>query len=115
MLMVLPFTVTWRVVSIGASRPRSRSQLTSTRTARAMPPPIKSEGRARRKPAIVPEPASGDMGNALGQGGQLAGGTSLGHREMEGEEIEVGGVELEIAERAAGQEEVGKRGAAACH
>src|SRR5512144_2571758 len=114
MRRVLPWTVMRRTDSEVVSWLRSSSQLRSSSTARAMAPPARSEGRpARRKPARVPEPASGDMGDALGQGGQLSGGAGLRHRQVEGEEVEVGGVELEVAQGAPREEEVRKRRAAA--
>src|SRR5215472_2844481 len=99
----------WRTDWDASSRPRSRSQVRSATTTSAMPPRTTRGGRpTRRKPASVPEPASGDMGNALRQGGDLAGGASVRNGEVEGEEVEVGGVELEIAERAPREQEVGQ-------
>src|SRR5262249_5534743 len=113
MRSVLPWTVMRRTDSDVVSRPRSKSQLKRTTTTRTTPPATTTGGRpARRKPASGPEPGSGDMRDALGQGGQLAGGAGLRHCEMKGEEVEIGGVELEFAERAPREQEVGQRCAA---
>src|SRR6185295_16416014 len=110
MRSVLPWTVMRRTASVLVSCSRTSSQLRTTSTTRATPPARTSGKRpGRRRAARVPEPASGDMGNALGQGWQLSGGACLRHRQVEGEEVEVCGVELELAQRAAREEEVRKR------
>jgi hypothetical protein len=49
------------------------------------------------------------MRDVLGQGGQLSRGAGLRHREVEGEEVEVRGIELEIPQRAPREEEVRQR------
>src|SRR5262249_14381771 len=114
MVSVLPWTVMRRTFSDVVSRPRSSAQLRRTRVIRATPPPTRSGVRfARRKPASTPEPASGDMGDVLGQGGQLTGGAGLRDREVEGEEVEIGRVELEVSQRAPSEEEIGEGRAAA--
>src|SRR6185436_19188719 len=92
MRSVLPWTVMRRTASVLVSCSRTSSQLRTTSTTRATPPARTSGKRpGRRRAARVPEPASGDMGNALGQGWQLSGG------------------ELELAQRAAREEEARKR------
>src|SRR5215470_14546160 len=110
MVSVLPWTVMRRTVSDVVSRPRSSPQLRRTRVTSAMPPPTRSGVRfARRKLASTPEPASGDMRDALGQGWQLSGGAGLRDREVERKEVEIGRVELEVSQRAPSEEEVRQR------